>query len=68
MRYILRHKDIDVARLELEADGFFVRGMDVLAPGSLGLNLSDQYWVVPEEKETLAQLAREKNMANKVYL
>ena len=97
MRYILRHKNIDVALLELEPAGFDVRGIEVLADGhfplgvrresealrawwkfrnipsdrsgvsailrdnnlsgvdelalgSFGLNLSDQYWIVPESK------------------
>jgi len=101
MKYLLRHKNIDVAELELETGGFVVKALDVLdeahypygvdmdgkalrlwwtqrivpasrdgisaclrehgiqgvhelALESLGLNLSDQYWVISKEKQKLA--------------
>ena len=101
MKYLLRHKNIDVAELDLETGGFVVKALEVfdeahfpygvakeakalrqwwvqriipasrdgisiclrenkisgvheLAIGSLGLNLSDQYWIVPKEKKGLA--------------
>ena len=98
--YILRHKNIDVAVLDLEPSGFFVKKIDVkdsphfpfgvnhdgedlrnwwimriipasrdgidiclrenrlsgvneLALGSMGLNLTDQYWIVQDQKQDL---------------
>ena len=97
MKYILRHKNIDVAKIELQSTGFSIKELTVLDPahfpygveqtesglrewwtyrnipqtregilnyvmlsksmrsvqelplGTFGLNLSDQYWLVPEK-------------------